>query len=78
MVDDWIEQINQCDLYLFFENDCPFIQDGTRLTQSERDKLNDSHKQQLHNAQISYHLITGDWNTRWASAVKIVKREFGL
>jgi HTH-type transcriptional repressor of NAD biosynthesis genes len=56
-VDDRIEQANKFDLYLFLESDCSFVQDGTRLEQNERNKLSESHKQQLRKAGIQYEII---------------------
>lgn len=49
-VDDRVQEANKFDLYLFLEPDCTFVQDGTRLEQDEREKLSESHKQQLRKA----------------------------
>lgn len=71
-VEPWIEEANQCDLYLYLENDAPYTQDGTRLAESERNKLNEFHKTELKNANIDYFLITGNWNERLSKAINII------
>ena len=73
VVDSWVEEANNFDLYLYLDNDAPFIQDGTRLDKTRRDELNLSHKKQLIDKGINYHLVTGNWDERFAKSVEIVK-----
>ena len=73
VVDSWVEEANNFDVYLYLDNDAPFIQDGTRLDKKRRDELNLSHKKQLMNKGINYHLVSGNWDERFAKSVKIVK-----
>lgn len=73
VVDSWVEEANNFDLYLYLDNDAPFIQDGTRLDKKRRDELNLSHKKQLVDKGINYHLVTGNWDERFAKSVTIVK-----
>lgn len=73
-VDSWVEEANNFDLYLYLDNDAPFIQDGTRLDKQRRDELNISHKKQLINKGIKYQLVTGNWDERFEKSVEIVKR----
>lgn len=75
-VDSWIEEVNKADLYLFLETDCPFIQDGTRLTENERNKLSLFHKQQLFKDNIGYISIGGNWEKRFETAVDIIKKKY--
>jgi HTH-type transcriptional repressor of NAD biosynthesis genes len=78
-VDDWIEEANKCDLYLFLENDAPFVQDGTRLPKQERDALNEFHKAEFRNKGINYCCITGtDWGARLEAAKDIIIKEYEL
>ena len=72
VVADWIEKENKFDLYLYLENDAPFVQDGTRLEIAERNKLNDSHKKELAKRNLSYQLITGNYEERFENAVRII------
>ncbi|MFL5811363.1 MAG: AAA family ATPase [Flavisolibacter sp.] len=68
IVPAWIGLANKAELYLFLENDCDYVQDGTRLTEAERDQLANFHKQQLKSAGINYRSITGNWEERFKLA----------
>lgn len=72
-VDRWVEEANNFDLYLYLDNDAPFIQDGTRLDKQRRDELNISHRKQLIDKGIKYHLVTGNWEERFQKSINIVK-----
>jgi HTH-type transcriptional repressor of NAD biosynthesis genes len=72
-VEQWVEDANYFDLYLFLETDCPFVQDGTRLSEEERARLSHSHKQQLDNTGINYIVLTGNWEERFKLAIAAVK-----
>ena len=73
---DWINEANRFDLYLFLETDCPYVQDGTRLEATDREKLNTFHKQEFHKQGILYETITGSWEQRFAAAVGIIDKFF--
>jgi HTH-type transcriptional repressor of NAD biosynthesis genes len=76
--DDWIEQENKFDLYIFLENDAPFIQDGTRLTKERRDELRDYHYDYLISQGCKVEIVTGsDWEIRYEKAVRIIEENFG-
>lgn len=62
---DWINEANKFDTIIYLETDCPYVQDGTRLSQNERNKLDKSHKQQLKDAGITYTSIGGNWDERF-------------
>ncbi|HEY9195452.1 MAG TPA: AAA family ATPase [Mucilaginibacter sp.] len=69
----WIEEANRSDLYLYLDADAPYVQDGTRLTEAERNKLDESHADELNNQGISFILIQGNnWDTRFDSCVDAV------
>lgn len=45
---DWVEEANKSDLTLFLSSQyVPFIQDGTRLIEEDREKLEENHKEIL-------------------------------
>lgn len=69
----WIEEANNADLYIFLEPDCEFVQDGTRLSNEERNNLNLFHKQQLMESGISYCSIYGNWEERFEKATTLIK-----
>ena len=77
-VEQWIEDANRFDLYLFLETDCPYIQDGTRLIEFEREQLSTSHKQQLVDAGIDFVTIKGNWDSRFDAACNIINGKFAL
>jgi len=72
----WIEEANRFDLYLFLETDCPFVQDGTRLTKEERDKLSLFHKKQFAVNGVTYHSLKGNWEDRFTSAIQLIDKTF--
>lgn len=76
IVDPWIDEVNKADLYLFLEPDCPFVQDGTRLNEEERNQLSLFHKQQFVNSNIDFVSIYGNWSERFESAVSIIKKKY--
>lgn len=75
-VDSWINETNKADLYLFLTPDCPYIQDGTRLTETERNKLSLFHIEELKKNNFNFITISGDWDERFDSAVEIIKKRY--
>jgi HTH-type transcriptional regulator, transcriptional repressor of NAD biosynthesis genes len=62
VVDDWIETANKCDLYIFLESDCEFVQDGTRLSYC--------------NKGLPLVFIDGSWDNRFEKAVSVIGETF--
>lgn len=77
-VENWIDDANKCDLYLYLDNDAPFIQDGTRLSESDRNKLDNFHKKQLNKTGIDYVIINGSWNQRFEKSLKLINEQFSI
>lgn len=75
-VEDWIERANRFDLYLYLEKDADFVQDGTRLVQTERDLLDLSHRQIFAEKKIELTGIGGDWEGRFERALQVVSEKF--
>ncbi len=71
-VPDWIEKVHQYDLYLYLENDAPYIQDGTRLDLERRNRLNIYYKKELADRSIPFELVTGNWQERFEKSVSII------
>lgn len=67
-------EANKADLYLYLNNDVPYVQDGTRLSEAERDLLDISHRRVLDKFNIHFEEITGNWDERFAQAVKLVEQ----
>lgn len=74
VVDDWVEKANHFNLYLFLEPDCEYVQDGTRLSEIERNRLSQHHKETLQDAGVSFVSIGGDWEERFQQAIVIIDR----
>lgn len=74
LVENWIEEANQSDLYLFLDADAPHIQDGTRLDKQRRDELNIFHKKVLTDKGIKFELVTGNWQQRFEKSVSIINK----
>ncbi|HEY9258322.1 AAA family ATPase [Chitinophaga sp.] len=67
-------QANKADLYLYLNNDVPYVQDGTRLSEAERNLLDQSHRRILDKYQVPYTEIMGNWEERFAQSVALVKQ----
>jgi HTH-type transcriptional repressor of NAD biosynthesis genes len=76
LTNKWVEQINQADLYFFLETDSPFVQDGTRINEEQREKLSQSHKDELKKNNINFITLNGDWEHRFQTAIKIINDSF--
>jgi len=74
-VPPWIEEVNRSDLYLFLETDCPYVQDGTRTSEGQRNALSLSHKKILDKNGINYVTIGGTWEQRFMAACAIVDEQ---
>jgi|SRR6188474_94546 len=74
--EEWIEDANHFDLYLFLEPDCEHVQDGTRLSVEERNKLSEHHKKFFQSKEISFISIGGNWENRFIEACKIIEETF--
>lgn len=73
-VENKIYNSNKSDLYLYLNNDVEYVQDGTRLNESDRNLLDISHRQILTQHNIEIVEITGDWEQRFKQAVTIIKQ----
>ena len=74
VVPGWVEEANKFDLHLFLEPDCDYIQDGTRLSQEQRNALSDHHKEQYAKAGIRLISVNGNWHNRFLQARSEVER----
>ena len=75
--EDWMEAANHFDMYLFLEPDCEYVQDGTRLSIEERNKLSEHHKKILIREGINYISINGSWENRFIESCKRIDKTFG-
>jgi HTH-type transcriptional regulator, transcriptional repressor of NAD biosynthesis genes len=76
IAEPWVEEANKFDLYLFLEPDCEYIQDGTRLSISERNALSQHHKIYFEKMGIQVIAINGNWDERFRQAVDTIEQIF--
>jgi HTH-type transcriptional regulator, transcriptional repressor of NAD biosynthesis genes len=65
---------NKANLYLYLNNDVEYLQDGTRLSEVERNLLDLSHRQVLTDNNINIIEINGDWDGRFEKAVEHINK----
>jgi HTH-type transcriptional repressor of NAD biosynthesis genes len=65
---------NKANLYLYLNNDVEYLQDGTRLSEVERNLLDLSHRQVLTDHNIDIIEIKGDWDKRFEKAVEQINK----
>lgn len=74
---NWIEKANEFDLFIFLENDAPYIQDGTRLPKEERDELRNLHYNNLISKGVKMEVVSGEnWDDRTKMAIEIINKNF--
>jgi len=73
-INEYISDANNADLYLYLNNDAAYYQDGTRLNKTDRDLLDQSHREILADHQIKFVEISGSWQSRFKQAVSEVSK----
>lgn len=69
-----IYTINKADYVFYLTKGLNYRQDGTRLNQNQRNKLDVSHRKILRHFGIEYTEIEGDWGTRFDKVVKEIEK----
>ena len=69
-VDDKIYNSNKADLYLYLNNDVEYQQDGTRLSESDRNLLDLSNRKILKEKNIKFIEVEGNWEQRLKKTLK--------
>jgi HTH-type transcriptional repressor of NAD biosynthesis genes len=69
-----IYEINKAGLYLYLNNDAVYMQDGTRLSENERNLLDISHREVLRSYEIDFVEITGNWDKRFQKAIQQIDK----
>jgi HTH-type transcriptional regulator, transcriptional repressor of NAD biosynthesis genes len=73
-VSDDIYRANKAKLYLYLNNDVEYYQDGTRLSEEERDKLDSFHRRVIKEANLPVVEISGSWEERFQQAVERIRK----
>ncbi len=68
-----VYKLHRANLYLFLNNDVPFVQNESRMTEKMRNELDKSHRKTLKEFRINYHEINGYWSNRLNNAVKLIE-----
>lgn len=71
-VEDNVYKTNKADLYLYLDNKVDYVQDGTRLSEADRNLLDLSHREILEHHGIRFVEIGGDWEERMQRAVGLI------
>lgn len=61
-------------LYLYLNNDVEYLQDGTRLSETDRNLLDLSNREILQEHHVEIVEITGDWEQRFEKAIEHINR----
>jgi HTH-type transcriptional repressor of NAD biosynthesis genes len=65
---------NRANIYLYLNNDVMYLQDGTRLSEVDRNLLDLSHRQVLTDHKIDIIEIKGNWGERFEKAVEQINK----
>jgi HTH-type transcriptional repressor of NAD biosynthesis genes len=68
-----IYNTNKAALYLYLDKNIDFVQDGTRLKETDRNLLDLSHRKILSQHNIPFQEISGNWEERFTKAVGIIE-----
>ncbi len=66
--------VNKAHLYLYLNNDVAYVQDGTRLSEDDRNRLDLSHRRILNERAIAIQEIKGSWQQRFEMAIKYINQ----
>ena len=58
-VEPWVEKANEIQFYIYLTNDAPYVDDGTRMEEDRRNKLDESHQKFFKGKELHYfHWLT--------------------
>jgi HTH-type transcriptional repressor of NAD biosynthesis genes len=72
-IEETIYNSNKADLYLYLNNDVPFVQDNTRMSEAMRNELDLVHRKTLKDFNVNYHEIKGKWASRLNTAIQLIE-----
>jgi HTH-type transcriptional repressor of NAD biosynthesis genes len=72
LVENHVYADNKAHLYLYLTNDVAFVQDGTRLNETNRNLLDVSHRKVLQRSGVDFLEINGNWDERFKHAVTAI------
>lgn len=75
--DPWFDQWNNyADLYLLFDIDLPWVEDGTRMfgTREERQRFFDLSRAELERRGVRWAMVGGEGSHRYLNALRAIER----
>ncbi len=76
--ENWIEQANKMDYYLFLDIDVPYHQDGTRLGEYTQKELHAEFRAILTEEKTEFQIINGYWQSRFLKSVEQINSLFAV
>jgi nicotinamide riboside kinase len=73
----WADHTRRYDLFLLCAPDIPWVNDGLREFEGQREWMFNRLKQELESRGLPYELIQGNFETRTATAIQAVERLMG-
>ncbi|WP_300674943.1 AAA family ATPase [Soonwooa sp.] len=67
-----IKSEQKADIYLYLSADVPYFQDGTRLEEHDRNRLDIHHRKHLLKSNIAFIEISGDWQERFEKSIQLI------
>lgn len=71
-IPDKIKSEQKADLYLYLSADAPYFQDGTRLEEHDRNRLDIHHRKHLQKSNVDFIEISGNWQERFEKSVQLI------
>jgi HTH-type transcriptional repressor of NAD biosynthesis genes len=71
-VSDAIYSMSKADLYIYLCSDVAYIQDGSRLSEDDRNALDCSHRRILEKDNIPFTEVSGNWEERFLESVRCI------
>lgn len=76
-VPDWIKAVNRFKTWIYLDRSAPYVQDGTRLSRKERDRLDEFHRAEFSMNGIPLHVISGEfWQERETAVIQWLDQLF--
>lgn len=67
-----VRALNRADIYIYLDNDAPYVQDGTRFSRADRNRLDQSHKSLLNELDVPYVLLRGSYRDKLENSIKLI------
>ena len=69
---------NPCNTHIYLNRDLPFVQDGTRLDEEDRNLLDFYHRKILEVFKVDYTEVGGNWEERYETSLNLITKELEI